>query len=53
MATAATGDGDVDPQIAEIIASDLGLSYQLLQLLNSAAVGLYEAWRSLGFPGGH
>ena len=24
-----------------------------LNLANSAAVGLYEAWRSLGFPGGH
>lgn len=40
------------PRVTERVRIPMVEGNRSLNLANSAAVGLYEAWRSLGFPGG-
>lgn len=41
------------PRITDRVRIPMADGNRSLNLANSAAVGLYEAWRTLGFPGGH
>ena len=40
------------PRVTDRVRIPMVEGNRSLNLANSAAVGLYEAWRSLGFPGG-
>lgn len=41
------------PRVTDRVRIPMAEGNRSLNLANSAAVGLYEAWRSLGFPGGN
>lgn len=41
-----------DPRVSDRLRIPMAEGNRSLNLANSAAIGLYEAWRSLGFPGG-
>ncbi|MDO5728920.1 MAG: tRNA (cytidine(34)-2'-O)-methyltransferase [Actinomycetaceae bacterium] len=41
-----------DPRLADLVRIPMLADIRSLNLANSAAIGLYEAWRQLGFVGG-
>lgn len=41
------------PRVTDRVRIPMAEGNRSLNLANSAAIGLYEAWRTLGFPGGH
>ncbi|MDT3767569.1 tRNA (cytidine(34)-2'-O)-methyltransferase [Gleimia hominis] len=41
-----------DPRITSLVRIQMHPKARSLNLANSASIGLYEAWRQIGFPGG-